>query len=84
MCRTLFQDQFNNNSIIIIININIRCQNYDGGFGPYPGVESHGGYSLCASASVAILDCFECIDMDRFLVSSTNTRNERYKAKRRI
>ncbi|OLY82217.1 Protein farnesyltransferase subunit beta [Smittium mucronatum] len=44
-----------------------RCQNYDGGFGPSPGVESHGSYSFCAIAILDILDRFDCIDMDAFM-----------------
>ncbi|OMJ09712.1 Protein farnesyltransferase subunit beta [Smittium culicis] len=43
------------------------CQNYDGGFGPSPGVESHGSYSFCAIAILDILDRFDCIDMAAFL-----------------
>ena len=31
------------------------CQNYDGGFGALPGRESHGGYTFCAVATLALL-----------------------------
>jgi protein farnesyltransferase subunit beta len=43
------------------------CQNWDGGIGPQPGVESHGGYSYCAYASLCILRQTSAIDEMRLL-----------------
>lgn len=34
----------------------LRCQNYDGGFGEFPGCESHAGITFCCVASLALSD----------------------------
>lgn len=39
------------------------CQNYDGGLGPQPSVESHGGYVYCGLASLCLLQQAQFIDM---------------------
>ncbi|XP_076631836.1 farnesyl transferase beta subunit [Colletes latitarsis] len=36
-------------------NFILKCQTWDGGFGGYPGMEAHGGYTYCALASLIIL-----------------------------
>lgn len=33
----------------------VKCQGFDGGLGCYPGVESHGGYTYCGLAALALL-----------------------------
>ena len=44
------------------------CQTYEGGFGGYPGVEAHGGYTFCAVAALAILDRIDLIDVPALVV----------------
>ncbi|KAI8927395.1 terpenoid cyclases/protein prenyltransferase alpha-alpha toroid [Entophlyctis helioformis] len=41
-----------------------RCQTYEGGIGPVPGVEAHGGYSFCALAAMHILGKIDMLDLD--------------------
>ncbi|OMJ25248.1 Protein farnesyltransferase subunit beta [Smittium culicis] len=73
MLNWLLQMKQSNGSFTVHFNgeVDLRgsyCAiNYDGGFGPSPGVESHGSYSFCAIAILDILDRFECIDMAAFL-----------------
>merc|ERR1712157_161273 len=38
------------------------CQTYEGGFGCEPWSEAHGGYTLCALATLAILNKMDTID----------------------
>ncbi|KAH0789011.1 Prenyltransferase and squalene oxidase repeat family protein [Histomonas meleagridis] len=38
------------------------CQGYDGGFGPIPGSETHGGYGFCALAALDLLGALDTID----------------------
>merc|ERR1711953_269883 len=38
------------------INYLVSCQNWDGGFGPNPGAESHGGYTFTSLAALTILN----------------------------
>ncbi len=33
----------------------MRCQNYDGAFGPVPGAESHAAYTFCAIMALALI-----------------------------
>jgi protein farnesyltransferase subunit beta len=33
----------------------LSCQTYEGGFGPAPNREAHGGYTYCAIASLHLL-----------------------------
>ncbi|KAJ9080362.1 CAAX farnesyltransferase (FTase) subunit beta, variant 4 [Entomophthora muscae] len=40
-----------------------RCQGFDGGLGCYPGSESHGGYTFCGVAALALLGESELIDI---------------------
>lgn len=40
-----------------------RCQSFDGGLGCYPGSESHGGYTYCGLATLALLQESEQIDI---------------------
>ncbi|ETV95202.1 hypothetical protein, variant 1 [Aphanomyces invadans] len=40
------------------------CQTYEGGFGPFPFQEAHGGYNFCAAAILSILDGWDAIDED--------------------
>lgn len=43
------------------------CQNYDGGFAAEPFGESHGGYTYCAIASIALLGKTQYVDLERAL-----------------
>ncbi|XP_043266276.1 protein farnesyltransferase subunit beta isoform X2 [Colletes gigas] len=36
-------------------NFILKCQTWDGGFGGYPGMEAHGGYTYCAITSLRML-----------------------------
>ncbi|KAJ1666240.1 CAAX farnesyltransferase (FTase) subunit beta [Coemansia sp. RSA 1646] len=42
-----------------------RCQTFEGGIGPYPGVEAHGGYTLCGMAALEILGKSDVLDLGR-------------------
>ncbi|KAJ2777446.1 CAAX farnesyltransferase (FTase) subunit beta [Coemansia javaensis] len=42
-----------------------RCQTFEGGLGPYPGVEAHGGYTLCGLAALEILGRTDVLDLGR-------------------
>ncbi|KAJ2689397.1 CAAX farnesyltransferase (FTase) subunit beta [Coemansia spiralis] len=42
-----------------------RCQTCEGGIGPYPGVEAHGGYTLCGLAALDILGKTDLLRLDR-------------------
>ncbi|KAI8319710.1 hypothetical protein GQ54DRAFT_278992 [Martensiomyces pterosporus] len=42
-----------------------QCQTCEGGIGPYPGVEAHGGYTLCGLAALDILDKTDVLDLTR-------------------
>ncbi len=44
-----------------------ECQTYEGGFGPEPFCEAHGGYSYCAIASLILLNSLDKINVDAFL-----------------
>ncbi|CAI4059482.1 hypothetical protein SUVZ_04G1530 [Saccharomyces uvarum] len=51
-----------------VLNYLQNCQNYEGGFGSCPQVdEAHGGYTFCATASLAILKSINQIDVERLL-----------------
>ncbi|KAJ1882298.1 CAAX farnesyltransferase (FTase) subunit beta [Coemansia sp. RSA 1722] len=41
------------------------CQTCEGGIGPFPGVEAHGGYTLCGMAALEILDQTDKVDLTR-------------------
>ncbi|KAJ2161792.1 CAAX farnesyltransferase (FTase) subunit beta [Coemansia sp. RSA 552] len=42
-----------------------RCQTCEGGIGPYPGVEAHGGYTLCGLAALDILGRTSVLNLGR-------------------
>ena len=44
------------------MQLNFRCQTYEGGFGGESGVEAHGGYTYCAVTALALLDKFSIVD----------------------
>jgi protein farnesyltransferase subunit beta len=44
-----------------------KCQTYEGGFGPCPGNEAHGGYTYCAIASLVLLNKFDQINLKSLL-----------------
>ncbi|CDJ68266.1 protein farnesyltranstransferase beta subunit, putative [Eimeria necatrix] len=43
------------------------CQGYDGGIAGEPGLESHGGYSYCGLAALAIIGEPDALDLDALL-----------------
>jgi protein farnesyltransferase subunit beta len=43
------------------------CSNYDGGFSPNPGLESHGGYVHCAVGALKILGCLDDLNFDKII-----------------
>ncbi|CAK4831769.1 unnamed protein product [Aphanomyces euteiches] len=43
------------------------CQTYEGGFGPFPHQEAHGGYCFCAAAILDILNAWDAVDVDALL-----------------
>lgn len=43
----------------------LSCFNYDGGFGPLPNNESHGGYVFSGISSLAILGKLDSIDLSK-------------------
>lgn len=45
----------------------LSCQTYEGGIGPVPHVEAHGGYTFCGLAALAILDRIDIIDVDKLI-----------------
>lgn len=42
-----------------------QCQTCEGGIGPFPGVEAHGGYTLCGLAALEILGRTDVLDISR-------------------
>ena len=42
-----------------------KCQTYEGGFGPEPYSEAHGGYNFCAISSLLILNKLSLIDINK-------------------
>jgi protein farnesyltransferase subunit beta len=44
-----------------------RCQTFEGGLGPEPYSEAHGGYSFCGIGALIILDKLDCIDVEKFI-----------------
>ncbi|KAJ1733083.1 CAAX farnesyltransferase (FTase) subunit beta [Coemansia biformis] len=42
-----------------------RCQTCEGGIGPFPGVEAHGGYTVCGLAALEILGRTDVLDLGR-------------------
>ena len=50
----------------IVSNIK-ACQTFEGGFGPEPYCEAHGGYSYCAIATLILLNKLNEIDIKSFI-----------------
>ncbi|CAO3697163.1 unnamed protein product [Rhizopus stolonifer] len=44
--------------------VDLKCKNYDGGFGSRPGSESHSGQIFCCVAALAIVDALHHVDTD--------------------
>ncbi|KAJ2615491.1 CAAX farnesyltransferase (FTase) subunit beta [Coemansia sp. RSA 1365] len=42
-----------------------QCQTCEGGIGPYPGVEAHGGYTMCGLAALEILGKTDILNLGR-------------------
>eukprot|EP00842_Homolaphlyctis_polyrhiza_P006722 jgi/Hompol1/7050/HPOL_000471-RA len=49
-----------------------RCQSYEGGIGPLPGIEAHGGYTFCAVAAMEILGKMDMLDIDSLMAWSAS------------
>uniref|UniRef100_A0A8C8IRB4 Farnesyltransferase, CAAX box, subunit beta n=1 Tax=Oncorhynchus tshawytscha TaxID=74940 RepID=A0A8C8IRB4_ONCTS len=56
----------------------IDCQNWEGGLGGVPGIETHGGYTFCGTAAVVILGKEHMLDLKTLLrwVASRQMRFE--------
>ena len=50
----------------------LACQSYEGGLGPHPGREAHGGYTYCGVAALSLLDSLHLLDINRLLRWLTN------------
>jgi protein farnesyltransferase subunit beta len=46
-----------------------QCQTYEGGLGPFPGVEGHGGYTFCGLAALCLINQAETVDLFALSVS---------------
>ena len=44
-----------------------KCQTFEGGLGPEPNSEAHGGYSFCGIGALIILKKLDMIDVERFI-----------------
>jgi len=44
-----------------------KCQTFEGGLGPEPYSEAHGGYSFCGIAALIILNKLEIINVESFI-----------------
>jgi protein farnesyltransferase subunit beta len=42
-----------------------KCQTFEGGLGPEPFAEAHGGYNFCGIASLILLNKLNCIDLNK-------------------
>ncbi|OHT06841.1 Protein farnesyltransferase subunit beta [Tritrichomonas foetus] len=45
----------------------LSCNSYDGGFGPVPGVESHGGYVHCAVGAMYLLHQLDRLNLNSLM-----------------
>jgi protein farnesyltransferase subunit beta len=45
----------------------LACQSYEGGIGPRPGHEAHGGFTYCGLASLALLGKLSLLDIPQLL-----------------
>ena len=50
-----------------VVNNIKNCQTFEGGLGPEPFCEAHGGYSYCGIATLVLLNKLNEIDMNSFL-----------------
>ena len=50
-----------------VVNNIKNCQTFEGGLGPEPYCEAHGGYSYCGIATLVMLNKLDEIDTDSFL-----------------
>ena len=50
----------------VVENIKL-CQTFEGGLGPEPFCEAHGGYSFCGIATLVMLKKLNSIDVNRFI-----------------
>ena len=48
-----------------LIEFTVSCFNFDGGFGPLPNCESHGGYVYCGIGILNILDSLTVININK-------------------
>jgi protein farnesyltransferase subunit beta len=55
----------------VVDNIKL-CQTFEGGLGPEPFCEAHGGYSYCGIATLALLNKLDAIDVERFILWLVN------------
>ena len=61
-------DDLDNDPLTKGVVDNIKnCQTFEGGLGPEPYCEAHGGYSYCGIASLVLLKQLNKIDMNSFL-----------------
>lgn len=63
-------DDFSSVDVDAVTSFILKCQNYDGGFGQRPQVESHGGSTYCAIASLKIL-----VKLDSLFPENADKRN---------
>ncbi|XP_069773492.1 protein farnesyltransferase subunit beta isoform X2 [Narcine bancroftii] len=58
--------------------VDVRCQNWEGGIGGVPGMEAHGGYTFCGMAAMVILKKEWMLDLKALLrwVTSRQMRFE--------
>ncbi|CAB1342582.1 unnamed protein product [Coregonus sp. 'balchen'] len=43
--------------------VDVSCQNWEGGLGGVPGLEAHGGYTFCGTAAMVILGKDHMLDL---------------------
>lgn len=43
----------------------VKCQTFEGGLGPIPGVEAHGGYTFCGLAALMILEEMNLLNVEK-------------------
>ncbi|XP_028596132.2 protein farnesyltransferase subunit beta isoform X2 [Podarcis muralis] len=58
--------------------VDVRCQNWEGGIGGVPGMEAHGGYTFCGLAALVILKSEHVLNLKSLLhwVTSRQMRFE--------
>uniref|UniRef100_A0A8C1NWK9 Protein farnesyltransferase subunit beta n=2 Tax=Cyprinus carpio TaxID=7962 RepID=A0A8C1NWK9_CYPCA len=58
--------------------VDVSCQNWEGGLGGVPGLEAHGGYTFCGTAALVILGKEHMLDLKALLrwVTSRQMRFE--------